>query len=131
MGILSVVLALYRDILPLDCLQHIWFQQDIALPNFATATWQLSYPPGKWIGHNTGPLAWPTRFSHLTPVNFSIKGYLGTNEMIPIFNIVARTGSTKYYTRLAVAKVSVGECFSVEVNKIQHLQWTMNSLLNN
>jgi len=109
---LSVVLAPYLDSLPLDCLQHIWFQQDTALPNFATDTRQLSYPPGKWIGHNRGPIAWPTRLSNLTSVNFSIKGHhLGTNERIQFFIKVARARSTKYYTRLAVAKLSVGVCF--------------------
>jgi hypothetical protein len=108
---LSVVLAPYLDSLPLDCLQHIWFQQDTAVPNSATDMWQLSYPPGIWIGHNRGPIAWLTRLSDLTSVNFSIKGHhLGTNERIPIFIIAVRTHSTKHYTRLAVAKLSVGVC---------------------
>jgi hypothetical protein len=39
---LSEVLAPYLDSLPLDCLQHIRFEQDRALQNFATATQQLS-----------------------------------------------------------------------------------------
>jgi hypothetical protein len=107
-----VVLAPYLDTLPLHCLQHIWFQQDTTLPNFATDTWQLSYPPGKWIGHNREPTAWPTRLSGLTSVNFSVKGHhLGTNERIPVSIIVARTHSTKYYTHLTVPKLSVGLCF--------------------
>jgi len=103
----SVVLVPYLDSLPLDCLQHIWFQQDTALPNFASDTRQLSYPPGKWIGHNTGRVAWPTRLSDLTSVNFSIKGHhFGTNERIPIFIIAARTHSTKYYVSSSCKAVS-------------------------
>lgn len=58
------------------------FQQDGAPPHFALAVRQLLDQtfPGRWMGRGSArqpaPIAWPPRLPDLTPLDFSVWGYL-------------------------------------------------------
>lgn len=55
----------------------VWFQQDGAPPHFSREVREYLNDvfPGRWIGRR-GPIEWPARSPDLTPMDFSLWGYL-------------------------------------------------------
>ena len=84
------------------------FQKDVAPPHFhREVTSYLSRKVVSWIGRG-GKIAWPPRSSDLTPLDFSVWGYVKDEVFIPLLPASLeelRARITKAVTTIDVDKI--------------------------
>lgn len=77
LDMLNSFLMDFLDDLPLQQVMDIWFMQDGAAPHYALSVRNrlTEIFPRRWIGRR-GPVEWPPRSPDLTPMDYSIWGFV-------------------------------------------------------